>query len=120
MIRRILIIDNEPRWLEFAQRDLIGRYEVEIAKDAVTALEKLRTADYDLIIASTRRLDIVAQIRREYANKPIMVTTIRPTPQEASQAYGLGATRYVSKSFGPSDLYRRVSDLFQVAPALLA
>jgi two-component system, OmpR family, KDP operon response regulator KdpE len=118
MTRRILIIDDEPRWLEFAQRDLIGRYEVAVAKDAAAALEKLRVANYDLVIASTRRLDVVEQIRREYADKPIMVMTIRPTTQEASQVYGLGATRYVSKSFGPSDLYHRVRDLFQVAPAL--
>lgn len=120
MTRRILIIDDEPRWLEFAQRDLVGRYEVAVAKDVAVALEKLRAADYDLVIASTRRLDVVEKIRREYANKPIMVMTIRPTTQEATQVYGLGATRYVSKSFGPSDLYRRVNELFQIATAGLA
>ncbi len=120
MTRRILIIDDEPRWLEFAQRDLVGRYEVEVAKDATAALEKLRVANYDLIIASTRRLDVVEKIRREHIDKPIMVMTIRPTTQEASQVYSLGATRYVSKSFGPSDLYRRVSEMFQRATAGLA
>lgn len=118
MKRRILIVDDEPRWLDFAQRDLAGQYEVDTATDTPTAVNKILARRYDLVIVSARRLDAVERIRRECTDQPIIVTTLQQTTQEAARAYRLGAARYFSKSFGPSDLYRRVSELIP-SPASL-
>jgi DNA-binding response OmpR family regulator len=115
MKRRILIVDDEPRWLDFARRDLAGQYEVDTATDTPTALDKILIRRYDLVIVSARRLDAVERIRHKHADQPIIVTTLQQTTQEAARAYRLGAARYFSKSFGPSDLYRRVCELIPIA-----
>jgi DNA-binding NarL/FixJ family response regulator len=64
-----------------------------------------------LIIASSRRLDVLKTIAEKYADKQVVVTTVRPTTQEALTAYRLGARRYFAKSFGPQDLFERVREV---------
>lgn len=110
MKARILIIDDEPRWLEFARSDL-SRFEIVVAKDVDTAICLLEDDQFDLIIASSRRLDALEVIARRFSDKPVVVTTVQPTTKEALAAYRLGALRYFPKSFGPEDLLERVTEV---------
>ena len=48
MTARILVVDDEPRWLDFARDDLGAAFEVEVATDLETALTKLKKNLYDL------------------------------------------------------------------------
>ena len=109
MTVRILIIDDEPRWVEFARSDL-EKYEVVAVPDAKSALAKLDTGPFDLVIVNSRRLDALEAIRQKYA-KQIVVTTVQPTTQEAIRAYRLGAARYFAKSFGHRDLFKQVTEV---------
>jgi DNA-binding NtrC family response regulator len=111
---RILIVDDEPHWVEFAQKDLrndLNRFIIDIAKDKQTALEALARQDYTLVIASSRRLDVLEAIRKQHTNNRVIVTTIQPTTTEARDAYSLGALRYFPKSFNPHDLLKRVKEV---------
>jgi|YelNatPaOPRAMG01_1025707.scaffolds.fasta_scaffold168802_2 DNA-binding NtrC family response regulator len=110
MKARILIVDDEPRWIEFAKNDL-SRFEIVVAPDARTALDELKKRQFDLIIASSRRLDVLELIAREYSDKRVIVTTVQPTTREALAAYRLGALRYFAKSFGRNDLLRHVREV---------
>lgn len=56
---RILIIDNEPRWLNFAKSDL-DKFEIIVAPDADTALAELKKDQFDLVIASSSNLDVLS------------------------------------------------------------
>ena len=116
MKTRILIIDDEPRWIDFARSDL-GKFEVVTAPDTKTALTELEADQFDLVIASSRRLDALKVIARRYSDKRVVVTTVQPTTQEALAAYRLGAMRYFPKSFGHRDLFDRVEE---VIPAVAA
>ena len=107
MMTRILIIDDEPRWINFAKSDL-GKFEIVVAPDTETALAELEADQFDLVIASSRRLDVLKVIAEKYSDKPVVVTTVQPTTQEALAAYRLGAMRYFAKSFGRQDLFDRV------------
>jgi DNA-binding NtrC family response regulator len=107
---RILIIDDEPRWIDFAKSDL-GKFGIVVASDTKTALRKLEEDQFDLVIASSRRLDALEVIAREYSDKRVVVTTVQPTTQEALAAYRLGAVRYFAKSFGAQDLFERVREV---------
>jgi len=110
---RILIIDDEPRWLEFAKHDL-GRFEIVVAADAETAIDELEADQFDLVIASSRHLDVLEVIAQRFSDKRVIVTTVKPTTQEAITVYRLGAIRYLAKSFGPKDLDDEVGDLVRV------
>ena len=59
---RILIIDDEPRWIDFAKSDL-SKFEIVVARDIETAIDELEADQFDLVIASSRRLDMLDTIR---------------------------------------------------------
>ncbi len=105
---RILIIDDEPRWIEFAKGTL-SKFTIDIAPDIESALDKLERDRYDLIIASSRRLDALEAVAEQYPDKKMVVATVRPTPREAISAYRLGALDYFVKSFLSSDVVAKVS-----------
>lgn len=113
---RILLVDDEPCWINFAHDDLSKRrFEIVVAPNTEQALEELRKDRFDLIIASSRRLDVLQVIAEKYADKKVVVTTMYPTTEEALSAYRLGALRYFAKSFGQRDLFDQVQE---VIPAL--
>jgi DNA-binding response OmpR family regulator len=76
-VTRILVIDDEPRWIEFAKRDL-GNFEIVVAPDPDTALAELEVNHFDLVIASSHRLDVLEVIAEKYSDKQVVVTTVQP------------------------------------------
>lgn len=110
MIVRILIIDSEPRWIEFAKRDL-GIFEIVVAKTEEEAIAELKQDQFDLVIASAASLDILKIISEEYSEKKVVVTTVQPSTQEALQVYRLGAIRYFPKSFSQQDLFNNIKEV---------
>ena len=110
MKARVLIIGDEPRWIDFVKSDL-SKFEIVVAPDTETALAELEANRFDLVIASSRRLDALEIIARKYSDKRVVVTTVNPTTQEALTAYRLGAIRYFAKSFSRRDLFNRVRDV---------
>jgi len=99
MKARILIIDDEPRWIDFAKDDLGMLFEVEVADNLEIALSKLKKDRYDLIIASSRQLDVLEVIRKGYPEKRVVVATGQPTTREAIDVYRLGVLDYFPKDF---------------------
>ena len=107
---RILIVDNEPRWIEFVKRDL-DKFEIVVAHNMEETLDELTKDRFDLIIASSKNLDVLQAITEKFADKRVVVTTIHPSTDEALHVYRLGAVRYFPKSFGQRDLLNRVQDV---------
>ena len=110
MKTRILIIDDEPRWIDFVKSDL-SRFEVVVAPDTETALAELGAEQFNLVIINSRRLDALEIIARKYPNKRVVVTTVQPTTQEAFAVYRLGAKRYFAKSFSRRALFNHVREI---------
>ncbi len=107
---RILIIDNEPRWIEFVKRDL-DVFEIVVAHSTDEALDELRKDMFALVIASAKNLDALQIIAEKFSDKRVVVTTIHPSTDEALHAYRLGAIRYFPKSFSQKDLLKKVNDV---------
>jgi two-component system nitrogen regulation response regulator GlnG len=114
MRMRILLVDDELHWINFAKSDL-GKFEIVVAPDSETALKELEANCFDLVIASSRRLDLLQIIAEKYSDKKVVVTTMQPTTEEAIDAYRLGALRYFAKSFGRRDLFERIKEVISVS-----
>ncbi len=99
MTARLLIIDDEPRWIQFAKGDLAATFEVDIATDLEEVLDKLKNDGYDLLIASSRRQDVLAAISKDYPDKRVIVATGQPTTGEAISMYRFGILDYFAKDF---------------------
>ncbi len=113
MKARILIIDDEPRWINFA-RNALNTFEVVVAADIEKAVAELEAGQFDLVIASSLRLEILEIIRQKFPDKRVVVTTVQPTTQEALAAYRMGAIRYFPKSFSSQDLLSQITDIVNV------
>jgi DNA-binding NtrC family response regulator len=110
MSARILIFDDVPRWTEFARNDLRA-FETVFATDLKTALDHLDTHQFDLVIVSSRHINVLETIKTKHPDERVAIITVQPKTEEALRSYRLGAIRYFNKSFGHDDLLNHVKDL---------
>ena len=110
---RILIVDDEKSIAEL-ERDYLelSGFEVEVANDGQTGLQKSLSEDYDLIILDLMLpevdgFEICRQVRAE-KNTPIIMVSAKKDDIDKIRGLGLGADDYMTKPFSPSELVARV------------
>jgi DNA-binding response OmpR family regulator len=111
--KRILIVDDEPRYLRLLEANLKTEgYLVSKAGDGLQALEVFSAQPADLILLDIMmpRLDGfgVCQRIREFSNVPIMILTAKGGEQDRVRGLDLGADDYLIKPFSASELLARV------------
>ena len=105
---KILIIDNEPRWIEFTKENLVN-FEISVVSSAEEALHAFASNHFDLVIASSLQLQALETIKQQYGGQTVFVATTNPNRKEERQAYLLGAKRYISKKFDPDSLKHEIA-----------
>lgn len=108
MPARILIIDDEPNWIDFAATDLSKKFDVELATNLEAALPKLNVNQYDLIIVGSSFSDVLKIIRENYPEKRVVVATGQESIREAINVFRLGALDYFAKDFQRNFLSQKV------------
>ena len=110
---RILIVEDENAIAEL-ERDYLelSGFEVEVANDGQTGLDKSLSEDYDLIILDLMLpevdgFEICRQVRAE-KNTPIIMVSAKKDDIDKIRGLGLGADDYMTKPFSPSELVARV------------
>ena len=110
---RILIIEDEEAIadLEKDYPELSG-FEVEVANDGVTGLDKALNEDYnllilDLMLPGVDGFEICRKVRDE-KNTPIIMVSAKKDDIDKIRGLGLGADDYMTKPFSPSELVARV------------
>lgn len=110
---KILIVEDENSIAEL-ERDYLelSGFEVEVANDGQTGLEKSLSEDYDLIILDLMLpevdgFEICRQVRVE-KNTPIIMVSAKKDDIDKIRGLGLGADDYMTKPFSPSELVARV------------
>lgn len=102
---RILFVDDDPILREFAQVNLASPHAtVDVAVHGADALERLSTAQYDLVLLDLEMpvldgFDTLAAIRSnpETADLAVIVQTGREDVEAIDRAFRLGATSFVTK-----------------------
>ena len=112
-MRHILIIEDD-RDIASIERDYLelNGYQVEIAPDGVTGLERALRGSFDLILLDLMLpgMDGFSLCRRlrEETDIPILMVTARREDIDKIRGLGLGADDYIEKPFSPSVLVARV------------
>ena len=113
MSKRILIVDDEPRYLRLLEANLKTEgYTVVTAADGLQAIEAFSAQPVDLILLDIMmpRLDGfgTCQRIREFSNVPIIILTAKGEEQDRVKGLDLGADDYLVKPFSATELLARV------------
>ena len=102
---RILVVDDEASLRDLLSMTLaLADYDVDLAPDGRTALERLRIIPYDLLITDLKMpgvdgLTVVREARRLKADIPVIIITGFSTEASAIDAVNLGVSGYLTKPF---------------------
>ena len=102
---RILVVDDEAAIRDLLAKTLaLAEYDVDVAPDGGSALERLRTLPYDLLITDLKMpgvdgLTVIREGRRYRPDLPVIIITGFSTEASAIEAINLGVSGYLIKPF---------------------
>ena len=123
MTTRILVVDDEPRYVRLMEANLISDgYQVLKASNGQEAVDIVAEERPDLVLldimmpvldgfASTERI-------REFSNVPIIVVTAKGEERDRVRGLDLGADDYIVKPFSATELLARVRSVLRRAQPL--
>lgn len=122
MAKRILIVDDEPRYLRLLEANLRTEgYEVVTASDGAQAVDVFSNQPIDLVLMDVMmpKLDGfgATQRIREFSNTPIIILTAKGDEQDRVRGLDLGADDYLVKPFSATELLARVRAVLRRAQA---
>jgi excisionase family DNA binding protein len=102
---RVLVVDDEASIRDLLAKTLaLAEYDVDLAQDGRTALERLRIVPYDLLITDLKMpgvdgLAVIREARRMKPDIPVIIITGFSTEASAIEAVNLGVAGYLTKPF---------------------
>jgi len=102
---RVLVVDDEASIRDLLAKTLaLAEYDVDVAPDGRSALERMRMNPYDLLIADLKMpgmdgLTVIREAKRYKADLPVIIITGFSTESSAIEAVNLGVAGYLTKPF---------------------
>jgi excisionase family DNA binding protein len=102
---RVLVVDDEASIRDLLAKTLaLAEYDVDVAPDGRSALERMRMYTYDLLIADLKMpgmdgLTVIREAKRYKADLPVIIITGFSTESSAIEAVNLGVAGYLTKPF---------------------
>jgi excisionase family DNA binding protein len=102
---RLLVVDDEASIRDLLSKTLaLAEYDVDLAPDGRSALERLRIISYDLLITDLKMpgvdgLTVIREARRLKSDLPVIIITGYSTEASAIEAVNLGVSGYLTKPF---------------------
>src|ERR1700686_1363466 len=93
-------------------------YDVEVARDGITAARRARGGGFDLILLDVMLpgkdgFEVCRELRRRGLKTPILILTAKARGAEKVMGLELGADDYVTKPFGTRELRARIKALLR-------
>jgi adenylate cyclase len=118
---KILVVDDVPENVRLLEAVLVSRgYEVVTANDGLAALERVQTAEPDLILLDVMMpgldgYEVCSQLRAndDTAVLPVIMVT-SSIGQEKTKAIEAGADDFIPKPFNHNELLTRVRSLLRI------
>ncbi len=113
MTTKILIVDDEPRYLRLLEANLRSDgYDVVLAADGLQAVEIFSADPVDLILMDVMMPNLdgfaACQRIRQFSNVPIIILTAKGEEQDRVRGLDMGADDYLVKPFSATELLARV------------
>lgn len=113
MPERILVVDDEPRFVRLVEANLQTEgFEVIKAKNGQQAIDLTVSEKPDLILLDVMMPEMdgfaVCERIREFSNVPIIMLTAKGDEEHKVRGLNLGADDYVIKPFSANELLARV------------
>ena len=120
MIKRILLVDDEPLMLKGLKYTLEQEgYETDLAMDGEEALARFHAQSYDLVLLDVMlpKLDglSVCQRIREKSNVPIIMLTAKGEDMDKILGLEYGADDYMTKPFNILEVRARIRTVLRRA-----
>jgi excisionase family DNA binding protein len=102
---RVLVVDDEATIRDLLSKTLaLAEYDVDLAPDGRSGLERLRMIPYDLLITDLKMpgvdgLAVIREARRLKPDIPVIIITGFSTEASAIEAVNLGVSGYLTKPF---------------------
>jgi DNA-binding response OmpR family regulator len=127
-LRRVLVVEDEPHIRELVALHLrLEGWTPELADNGHTALERLRSERFDLVILDIMLpgldgLTVLKALRRDSSNTDAPVLLLTARREESDKVLGLesGADDYLAKPFGVRELVARARALMRRPRASLS
>ncbi|MBI3050537.1 MAG: response regulator [Acidobacteria bacterium] len=102
---RALVVEDQPQTRELIRRTLaVADFDVDVASDAVSAVQSLRLRTYDLLtielkVSGGDGLSIIREAKHLKKNIAVVIMTAHPSEISAIEAINLGVAGYLTKPF---------------------
>lgn len=123
--RRVLIIEDDPVVCEVAETYLRSAgFLVDVASDAFTGLESVKTTPPDLIVLDRMLPGVdgveVCRRIRQTSQVPVIMLTAMGAPEDRIDGLEAGADDYLTKPFSPKELVLRARSVLRRSLAAFA
>ena len=110
---RVLIVDDEPRILNFLATKLrLSGYEVITASDGAEALEQVQAQEPDMVVLDILmpKMDGFTALKelRTFSPVPVIILSAKGANTDKVRGLSLGADDYLAKPFSPDELVARI------------
>jgi DNA-binding response OmpR family regulator len=122
-MKKILIVEDEIGMVKGLKDNLeFEGYDVDIAMEGKSALQKILESKYDLILLDIMLpelsgFDICKTARKEGINTPIIFLTAKGEEIDKVLGLELGADDYITKPFSLRELLSRIKAILRRVPA---
>lgn len=122
---RILLVEDEPQMQRGLRDNLeIEGYDVEIAADGQSGMEKMLEGSFDLVILDVMLpkksgFDVLKAVREKGTTTPVIMLTAKGEEIDKVLGLELGADDYVTKPFSLRELLARVKAILRRAEGSL-
>lgn len=117
---KVLIVEDNRDLLNFYQDHLSTGYRLFLATNGHEALEMLKKIPRPDVIISDRKMpvmggdDFFIATRKEYGKVPFIFITAWDEPGKKYQALDGGAVEYLTKTFDPEELFKKIGSLIAI------
>jgi DNA-binding NarL/FixJ family response regulator len=119
MTYRVLIVDDNQRFLEFLEEFLCHYADIRVIGTALSGQEALELAEdgepdliiVDLWMPDISGLDLTREIKSRWPGVPTIVLTLLDSPQHRQAAMEAGADAFIGKPSMDSDLVPAIERL---------
>jgi len=111
--KMVLVVDDEPRMINFIRMNLeMERFQVISASNGTEAIKKVREMLPDCVLLDVMMPEMdgfeTLQSIREESSVPVIMLTAKNDEEDKVKGLGLGADDYITKPFSPRELASRV------------